>query len=154
MTELERYLTNWLADRGYELDVRECDDEFFYCEGLSFIGVATHAKFIDNHFLRFINEHGCKVEFSNAFIPQFLHEVGHDEMNGDFDDDEWDEYHKFVDTFDGLDMDDWNLQKQYMGHPIELAATMWAIDYINSHEEEIVEMANALNKIFAEREVA
>lgn len=152
MTELEQYLTNWLTSHDYELEVHECDDEFFYCDPLSFIGIATHAKAVDKHFLRFINEHGCKMQFSNAFIPEFLHEVGHDNMNGDFDDDEWEEYRDFEHSFEGLDMDNYDNQLRYMTHPIEFAATMWAIDYINSHEEEIVELANALNRIFAERE--
>lgn len=148
MTILETYLTNWLADHDCDYEVRECDDEFFVCEGLSFISVATHAKFIDNYFLRFIAEHGCTMEFSNGFIPEFLHEVGHTETNADFDDADWDEYHEFVKSFDGLDMDNWDNQVRYMSHPIELAATEWAINYINEHPAEIIELAVGLNYIF------
>ena len=147
MTELETYLTNWLTSHDYELEVRECDDEFFYCDPLSFIGVATHAKPVDQHFLRFIKEQGCNLSFSNAFIPEFLHEVGHDNTNCDFEENEWEEYRDFERSFEGLDMNDYNNQLRYMTHPIELAATRWAIDYINTHPEEIIEMANTLNKI-------
>lgn len=151
MTELEQYLTEWLTERGYELEVHECDDEFFYCEPLSFIAVATTGKDIDAHFLRFVRELGCTLDFSNAFIPEFLHEVGHDNVNGDFDDDEWEEYREWEHTFVGRDMSTYEAQLEYLNHPIERAATQWAVDYINSHEEEIAAMADRLGKIFNTR---
>ena len=154
MTELEQYLTDWLTDRGYELEVHECDDEFFYCDPLSFIAVATSATTVDKHFLRFIYDHGCNFTFSNAFIPMFMHEIGHDEMNCLFDDDEWEEYREFEHSFEGVNMDNYANQVRYMSHPIELAATSWAIDYINEHPEEIAAMADRLNQIFAERNTA
>lgn len=152
MTELEMYLNNWLADRGYELEVRECDDEFFYSDPLSLIGVAISGKTVDRHFLRFIEENGCNFEFSNAFIPCFLHELGHHETEDDFDDEDHEEYCTFNMTFEGVDMDNYENQLRYMTHPIEFAATSWAIDYINSHEDEIYELAENLNRIFNERE--
>jgi len=154
MTNLENYLTNWLTSRGYELEVRECDDEFFYSDPLSLIAVATSAKAVDRYFLRFIDSLGCQVSFSNAFIPEFLHELGHNETLDDFDEEDDEEYREFEHSFEGLDMDNWENQLLYMSHPIELAATQWAVDYINSHVDEVIEMAKTLNTIFAERKVA
>ena len=151
MTKLETYLTDWLTDRDYELEVHECDDDFFYSDPLSLIAVRNQASSIDDHLLRFFYDNNCELMFSNAFIPAFLHELGHHETMDDFSDEEWNAYREFERSFEGLDMNNYNNQVRYLSHPIELAATMWAIDYINSHKEEVEELAATLNIIFAER---
>lgn len=145
---LEQYLTNWLQNHDYELEVKVCENEFFYSDPLSLIAVSPNATNLDHYFLDFISLNDCSLTFSNAFIPMFLHEVGHSETMDDFSEEEWEEYRDFEHSFSNLDMDNPFLQFRYFSHPIEFAATSWAISFINTHQQEIEEMVKALGEIF------
>ena len=66
---------------------------------------------------------------ADIFIWSFFHELGHHETIDDFDDEDWVKYRNSIAC--GLSSID------YFQLPIELAATMWAGEYIQAHPEEV-----------------
>lgn len=94
-------------------------------------------------------ENYCKSLFpdvqANIFIWSLLHEVGHRETEDDFDDEEWEEYMEVI----GSELS----EQEYYSLPIEHAATVWAGEYIQSHEKEITrlweDLAAALKKFYS-----
>ena len=148
MERLDAYLTKWLHSHDYDLEVKSCEDEFFYSDELSLIGVATHSSATDHFFLEYLYSLGLELDFSNYFIPAFFHELGHYETYDFFEDEDFDDWREMEVSLvgKGKTYEDFLV---YFSHPVEKAASEWAVDYINSHPNEIIEMANALNKIFA-----
>lgn len=77
-----------------------------------------------------------KKDFS-TFVLSFLHEIGHYFTIDDYDD-AFDEKANLVIDFDA-DSDEEIVEKNraYWELPVEKAATDWAIDFYNSHREEM-----------------
>ena len=69
---------------------------------------------------------------ADIFLWSFLHELGHHETADEFEDEEWEDYMQLC----KLGLSD----EAYFELDIESAATRWAGDYIQSHEEEIAKL--------------
>ena len=126
---MDRVLNNWLADNGFECEVK-CDTDFAYYYADSLITYAlVVSERMDNLFLDFANRHGLKVD-CGIFLLSFFHELGHNETMDELEDDEF---------YNG---DKNKLEpEEYFNLTEEIVATEWAIDYINNHADEVERLA-------------
>ena len=91
----------------------------------------------DNHFAQFLYEYGLESEVDN-FVISLLHEVGHYMTMHYFDKNAWDNDTAAKENVEGdgsIEVDYW-----YWELPLEFAANMWAIDWANSHPDEVEEL--------------
>ena len=79
---------------------------------------------------------------ADIFLWSFLHELGHNMTEDDFDEDEWNQYRK--------DAVSCSNDYQYYNLPIEKAATAWAGEYMLTHTEEVAILWNKLSSTIAE----
>lgn len=88
----------------------------------------------------------CKILFpeitADVFLWSFLHELGHNMTEDDFDDKEWIQYR--------IDAVSCSNDYQYYNLPIEKAATAWAGEYMLTHTEEVAILWNKLSSTIAE----
>lgn len=90
---------------------------------------------MDNLFLDFARRNGLKVD-CGIFILSLFHEVGHSLT---------------LEFFKDRDRNKDNLPpEKYFNLPEEKAATLWAIDYINNHVEELKKLSEDLKPAIEE----
>lgn len=87
---------------------------------------------------------GLEVEV-DTFLLAFMHELGHHETLDNIDDADYNYSADIKETLGTTDED----CLTYYNLPDELAATRWAINYINNHREEIAELWNRLKVAIA-----
>ena len=79
---------------------------------------------------------------ADIFLWSFLHELGHHETEDDFDEEDWKNY-----RYDAVRT---TSNEEYYNLPIEYAATVWAGEYIESHEKEIASLWKELQSAIKE----
>ena len=136
--EFNKALSLWFNDHGFSnLEFVEGED-FCYYPSLHTVqwGMFDSEK-TDNHFRQFFHEYGMKND-ECIFIISLLHEVGHFQTIHFFSNEEFESDFAAKENriSDGtIDTDYW-----YWELPIELAANMWAINWINEHPIEVKEL--------------
>lgn len=102
-----------------------------------------------NAFIAFAEELFPNIK-ADIFIWSFFHELGHHETADDFEDEDWDEYRALV----GSKM---ITNQEYFRLPIEIAATRWAGEYIQTHVDEVArlwqDVAAAIQELYANAKV-
>lgn len=101
------------------------------------------------------------VDFANSLFPDvkadvflwsFLHELGHNQTEDDFEDEEWAEY---TDKVHNLKAGKDDLY--YFNLPQEKAATEWAGNYMRTHKKEVAtlwsKLAPAIQNFYSVMEV-
>lgn len=86
------------------------------------------------HFTDFF-ENVLKCPKCNEFIYAIFHEYGHKMTLKYFDDEELDNYESFIEY--ARENKTEKTDYQYYAQPIELAASLYAVEYIKSHYKEI-----------------
>ena len=79
---------------------------------------------------------------ADVFLWSFLHELGHNMTEDDFDDKEWARYR--------IDAASCSNDYEYYNLPIEKAATAWAGEYMLNHTEEVAILWNKLSSVIAD----
>ena len=130
-------LQKWLDDHSFEEIKVEFDTEFEYRILEDIITITPTISYNYEEFLRFALSRGLELN-PGPWVLAFLHEVGHAQTLLEDWLDEWIE--DYFETRDRLQL------AAYMEHPIELAATDWAIDYINNNKEEIIQLVKDIDK--------
>ena len=153
MTEkITKALNDWLVK--YEFEVRVLGDysdfqwrwdtnEIVY----SFLA-PEHTVTVWNEFL---DELGCNY-IIDQFFSSFLHEVGHSITYWDFEEDELDEYFDdvaWIQESDESSFSEGSL-RTYFNLPVEIAATRWAVRFINDNAEAVRELVNSVQPLIQE----
>ena len=105
-------------------------------------------KSSDDSFSAFAKKEFPNIE-ADTFLWSFLHELGHRETEDEFEDEEWQEYMKTINSWHGTD-------DEYYHLPIEYAATAWAADFMQTHTEEVETFWNQVQSLildFYEKEL-
>ena len=145
----EAELKNWLDKNGFSgIDVID-DDEFMYNfeENEIHFGVVSTSEGI--WFEQFVYEYGME---HCSIIPEvlaFLHEIGHSKTMNFFgsEDLEADSTAKFVLSMDGYSQD---TMVKYWELPMEFAANVWAIDFVNNNIDAVEELCGIYRKYYEE----
>ena len=155
ISEFNKSLSLWFNAHGItNLEFVEGED-FCYYPSLHTVqwGMLTAEK-TDNNFRQFFHEYGARG-IDNTFIISLLHEVGHYMTIHYFDqiDLENDAVAKDNRLSDGtIDTNYW-----YWELPIEIAANMWAINWMNEHPAETQELyelcAESFEKIMSDEDI-
>ena len=133
---------NWLDENSYpEIKVVE-SDEFSYNVVTDTIKVTTELSYQYLTVLEYAKELGLRYN-PGPWVLAFFHEVGHSET---LLDDSLDEYWEaYFDRQDIMTISD------YVRHPIESAATEWAVNYINENTEEVKQMVKDIDAAMGSR---
>lgn len=109
----------------YELDFGRCDKN-------------------NRDFMASVKRQGPRIKL-NVFVWSLLHEIGHHMNDDDFDEEELDRiYKKKARIFKN------GHTRPYFYLPDEVCATKWAVDYANSHREEVLAFWEKLCEATAE----
>ena len=133
-----KILQEWL-NLNLTKDLTVVEDETFYYNII--LDEVSFAKNIplshDKEFVDFYNSLGLIYD-CGPFLMSFLHEVGH---YFTLEDEELDEYWEdYLNNANTLQL------TAYYNHPIEKAATIWAVEYINKNIDKIKSLENKLNE--------
>ena len=140
---IDKVLVKFLKNHNIKCKVN-LDTDFFYYYETNEIGYSVLVtERTANLFPSFTKKLGLKYEVP-IFILCFLHEVGH---YFTFENFEEDELYKYRDIKVKLGDSDEDFEKYY-NIPDELAATMWAIDFINNNPQDIENLDKELCKAF------
>ena len=155
ITEFNNALKQWFADHGYE--------DFFFVEGEDFCYYFNEkcvqyslldSPNTDNHFSQFLYEYGA-IYTCHSFIASLLHEIGHHYTLPSFTQDELDKdiFAKRAHYHDGtIETNYW-----YWELDTEFSANMWAIEWMNTHFEELCDLndlcAEWLEKIYSDPDI-
>ena len=130
-------LQKWLDDHDCEEIKVEYDAEFQYHILTDLITVTPNISYNYEEFMRFALSRGLELN-PGPWVLAFFHEVGHSQtLLEDWLDEYMDDY---FETRDRLRL------TAYMEHPVELAATDWAIDYINNNKEEVMQLVKDIDE--------
>ena len=141
MNELEKAITKWFKDYGFDDVAIESCDRYSY-------DLVDHVIHVDDEeyddelfvwFEQFMYEYGMKMKDIPGPVLAFLHELGH---------------YATIDQFSEFNLIACQLTKFEYGHtyedmceywcvPDEFAACMWALDFINSYPEAVIDLIYA-----------
>ena len=136
-----KQLEIWLAHQGISnINVGEGSDFcYFYEKHKIQWGMISTPK-IEADFGQYFYEYGVQgvnLDPIDILVISFLHEVGHVMTLGNFSEEEM--------LIDAMDKENLTDNFAYWDQPVELAANVWAINWINSHVGEY----KVLYKIFS-----
>ena len=135
----EEKVKAWLDKNGFNnLDVID-DDSFMYDIDNKTIHLGVVSTSEGVWFEQFEYEYGMEYCGILPDVLAFLHEIGHDRTIEYFDiyDRERDIAAKFILN---MNEDDQSRMMQYWELPMEFAANMWVIDFVNTHIEAVEEL--------------
>lgn len=139
VSKFNKDLSLWFEAHGIpSLEFVEGEDFCYYPEPHTIQwGFFGNSK-TDEHFMQFMYEYGLRSREINSFTISLLHEIGHYMTLHCFSKEirETDRVAKENCISDGtISTNYW-----YWELPTEFAANMWAIDWANSHPDEVVEL--------------
>ena len=141
INELNEELNKFLEPFG--VYAKYGSDFFFYWEDNHIEYGFLTCERIDKLFHKFaVEELGLNYNV-DTFILSFLHELGHSETLDEIDAE--DEIYS-ADVKETLTDSDESCMT-YFHLPVEIAATQWAVDYINEHPTEIRNLWNTIQPI-------
>ena len=123
----------WLARHGFaNIEVCEGEDyQYYYTRHIIQWGMITAEK-TNCEFAQFFHEYGLNDTAFHIPTLSFLHELGHAVTWSNFTEEEIDLNTSAKEAITNS-FDYWLL-------PIEFSATMWAIDWVNTHQQEYEEL--------------
>ena len=149
---INNYLNNWLKENKFDCRA-EFDDEFLYdLENGNIHYSLVVPKSHDIYYLKLVKFYAPEIEECDNFILSFFHELGHNQTEMDFSDIEFDAYGEFLQKIDekfnseNSETTEWDYLKYYM-HPIEIAATEWAVQYILGNPRKIKKFIDGLRPL-------
>lgn len=117
------------------------DDEFYYYSIVEAIGYFLdfgRPSVANRDFMESVKRQKPKVKL-NIFVWCVLHELGHHATEDNFDDEEQDCIDKKRARINRT-----KARRPYYNLPDELAATTWAVEYANTHREEVLEFEDRI----------
>ena len=146
MEKFSEAIKDFLNYEGFEVEV-VYNTDFAYDYGSSTIYYALLIPDTAGQLLmNFARQHGLKYD-CGSFYLSLLHEVGHHETLDLLDDDE-EEYSLKIKKQMG-ETDKISDILTYFNLPDEIAATKWAINYINNNKEKLQYLSNRLKPILS-----
>lgn len=130
----------FFADNLESVDVG-CEFDFGYYEDEDeLVWSIISREDLDALFAKFFEEElGCMR--IHPFVYSLFHEYGHKVTLGNFCQEERDKYNR--DNIANADVEDFELRNYtYWRFPIEVAASRWAVNYINTHYDMIIDWLN------------
>lgn len=140
-------LEYWLKKYNFSARIRKMDTDFFWYWSDNTI---SYSLFTPEEAMEpwadLLNELGCKYNI-DVFFSSFLHELGHSATYYEFDDDEIDA----CDEIKALLRDEpssfaEDVHWVYFHLPVEIEATRWAVNYINTYPERVKELIDLVGK--------
>lgn len=128
-------LNKYLAKFNLTADLAQ---DFFYDEREEIIGYALATPETADEEFKLFFESLNPAFYYNDFIVGLFHEIGH---------------HHTIYTIDEFTREDyeehrWSMSSiEYFTHPVEMEATLWAINYIENHITEVNELWNAVQPL-------
>lgn len=144
-TTLDKKLTKYCKKFGVSKVI--CDDEFSYSPNTEIVNYTVFDFNTDDLFIKLVNEkYGVNIE-PFYFIFSLLHEVGHHMTLEDLTEEEVmnDIFCRQV-IIPQMENDEECMQA-YINLTAEDMATSWAIDYIDTHIKECIEIQNKIYKL-------
>lgn len=124
----------------FELEA-DLTTDFFYDDRENLIGYALASPAeADDEFRQFFESLNPKFYY-NDFICGFFHELGHHNTLHTFDEEVLFDYYCHRDAMSSA---------EYFNHPVELEATLWAIEYIETHIDEVNRLWLAVQPLIIE----
>ena len=139
-------LNHWLKKYDFDVRVRGVDTDFFWYHD----NTISYTFFFEEESAKnwecLMKELGCNYVV-DMFYSAFLHEVGHSRTYWDIEDDvieECEKLHQAIceDPSSFVEGPDYT----YSHMPVEIEASRWAVDYINSYPERIKELVELVGK--------
>lgn len=138
---LNRKLENFFKEYDIELAFRVGEDfAYFYETDVVNYSLTTLGK-QDVYFQKFFHKLDSRIKNVDVFMLSILHEVGHSQTLADIDDDLYEQELRVKATLDGGKKADNYI---YFGLPSEIAATLWAVDFILDNREELAVLWESL----------
>ena len=137
---------HWLKKYNFDCRIRGVDTDFFWYLDDTISYSFFFDKESSENWYELLEELGCKYNL-DIFYSAFLHEVGHSCTYHTFEQeeiDECEELHRLI-CLDPSSFAD-SACYVYTHMPIEIEATRWAVNYINSYPERIKELENLVGK--------
>ena len=139
-------LNHWLKKHNFKARVRGADTDFFWYHDDTISYSFYFPQEAADNWSNLLEELNCNYVV-DIFFSAFLHELGHSCTYSGFSEDEIDEYNE---TLDLMDMEPSSfaegLEYTYTRLPVEIAATRWAVNYINSYPEHIAELVDSVGR--------
>lgn len=135
-------LNNWLIKNKFDARVHGLDTDFFWYhdDTIGYTLTATEESATEWNIL--LNELGCNLKL-DTFFTAFLHELGHSETYYTFTEEEISEQEELKDLI-SEDPSSFALtpHQAYFHLPVELAATQWAVNFINNNHDKVKELVD------------
>lgn len=115
----------FFSDNNWDLNSRMAPDFCYLHDSNTVCWTLVASKLRCDEFAEFFEQMGCAVK-ADIFIYSLLHEVGHAFTIEELSDMDWN-YSQDRKASGELSME------EYLRLPDELAATRWAVEYLNTH---------------------
>ena len=145
---ITKELNNWLEKNGFEVRVLGDADDFCWWECDNAIEYSVRATNKNLHLWSELLDSLGLNAIIDPFYSSFLHEVGHSITYWDFTEEEIEEYYetlKYMEEEPSSFAED--LIWTYFNLPLEIAATKWMVNYINSHFEAVKELVDMIRPL-------
>ena len=145
---ITKELNNWLEKNEFKVRVRGDADDFCWYGCSNTIEYSVRAA--DKHlrlWSQLLDSLGLNA-IIDPFYSAFLHEVGHSITYWDFTEEEIEEYYETLESMDE-EPDSFveDITWTYFHLPMEIVATEWMVNYINSHFEAVKELVDAVRPL-------
>lgn len=135
-------INRWLRKYHFKARVRGLDTDFFWYNSSNTISYCfAQSEEASSQWELLLSELGLKYELSD-FWTSLLHELGHSITWPSFTDEEIDECNDMKELLQKEDESSFaeNVHSIYFHLPIELAATQWAVEFINTRPKAVEEL--------------
>ncbi len=148
INQITQALNSWLERNGFEVRVIGDADDFCWW---SIDNTIEYSVLASNKHLDFwselLDELGLNYNI-DPFYSSFLHEVGHSMTFEDFKEEELEEYYE---TLELMDEEPSSFAEDiiwvYFNLSIEITATKWMVNYINSHFEAVKNLVDTVRPL-------
>ena len=144
---INRSLNRWLRKYGFDARVKGLDTDFFWYHTPNTIGYCfVQTDEVDYYWEKLLTELGLKYEIA-TFWTSFLHELGHSMTWDFFDNEEIEDYDEAIAWLRREDASSFveSVHEIYFHLPIEIAATRWAVNFINTNPKAIEELTKTVS---------
>lgn len=135
---LKDWLQKYKFDNVFDIKFDECSCYAIQQHCIT-IGIMRSDAIEDALFEEFLIENGMEANGFPPVVLQFLHELGHSQTIHIFSDDEL-KYFRFIKHMTSYTEDTKKFIKTYWAIDDELAANKWAINFINTSCDAVIEL--------------
>lgn len=145
---IKNILNNWLIKNNFSARIRGFEEDFgWYHSDNTIVISVLYTEKEEKRWLNFLEEFEPMYDVP-VFVSAFLHELGHSETYYDLNDeiiDEDEETKRLLEEEPNtFECDIYDL---YYHLPMEIVATKWAINYMNTHFKQVKDLVYALKEV-------